>query len=79
MKFYSWLVVWSVVVTVPTGCPDYKPDPYTGEYPSTRCAVYHCEQKTNHMEKWFATKEEAEKFIENAPDDIKKNMELREN
>jgi len=34
-------VRWKVYLNVPTECPDYKPDPYTGQYPPSHCLVYH--------------------------------------
>lgn len=64
MKF---LVIWYVTSWVSMPCPDYKPDPYTGKYPTVSCAVNHGRNVTTKMEKEFAIKEEAESFIKNAP------------
>ena len=74
----SWAVIWSITVTVPTECPDYKPDPYTGKWPMTRCSVYHSETIDRNMQKEFEVKEEAEEFIKNAPENIRKAMLLKE-
>lgn len=63
-----WHLVWFVTVTVPTECPDWKPDPYTGLYPSYHCAVYHCKTETKKMEKDFASEEEAKAFVKACPD-----------
>lgn len=60
-------VTWKVTKSVPTSCPDFKPDPYTGEYPSYHCAVYHCEQVTTDMSKEFETVQEALNFMSQAP------------
>lgn len=71
-----WLVIWTLTMTVPAECPDFKPDPYTGRYPMTHCLVYHTKTVTKDMSKSFETKEEAEKFISDAPDDIRSTMRL---
>jgi hypothetical protein len=60
-------LTWKVTKTVPTACPDYVPDPYTGAYPSFHCAVYHCTTIIEEMVKDFATKEEAFSFAAKAP------------
>ena len=73
----EYCVLWTVCETVPTGCPDYKPDPYTGEYPSTHCAVYHYKIITKSMKHFFPTEKEAREFIANAPDYMRPGMELR--
>jgi len=63
----SITLTWKVSKTVPTACPDFKPDPYTGELPSTHCLVYHCETVTEKRSAVFATQEEADLFKKNAP------------
>jgi len=73
----EYCVLWTVTITVPAGCPDYKPDPYTGEYPSAHCAVYHHKTITKSMKHFFPTKKEAREFISNAPEYLKSGMELR--
>lgn len=60
-------VLWKVDIQEQAPCPDYKPDPYTGAYPSTHCAVYHFRQVTRDMDKSFPTEEEADAFIAAAP------------
>ena len=72
----KYIVVWTIIVWVATGCPDYKPDPYTGQYPSTHCLVNHGKFEEKKMEKEFSTKEEALKFIEDAPKNIKLIMQI---
>ena len=62
------LLTWKVDKTIPTPCPDYKPDPYTGEYPSFHCAVYHCETITENKTAGFLTDKEAKDFASKAPD-----------
>ena len=49
MKEVVFLVTWWVSVTTSVSCPDYKPDPITGQYPSTMCAVAHF--KTSEIKK----------------------------
>ena len=60
-------LTWKVDKTVPTACPDYTPDPHTGEYPSFHCAVYHCETITETKSKEFRIKEKAKDFADKAP------------
>ena len=74
----KYVLTWTVSVWVSMECPDYKPDPYTGEYPSMHCLVNHGEFVAKEMTKSFETKEEAEMFMNNAPDDIKSKMKLVE-
>ena len=66
-----WIVSWVVSVWVSAPCPDYKPDPYTGEYPLTACLVYHGSFEDKKMEKLFESECAAEEFINNAPDGMK--------
>lgn len=60
-------LTWKVDKTVPTQCPDYVPDPYTGQYPSYHCAVYHCKTVTEERTAEFATLKEAQQFADKAP------------
>lgn len=60
-------LTWKVDKTIPTACPDYKPDPYTGEYPSTHCLVYHSTTITEDRTAEFSTKKEAQDFAFKAP------------
>lgn len=60
-------LTWKVDKTIPIPCPDYKPDPYTGEYPSTHCLVYHCKTITENRTAEFETDKEAQDFIDKAP------------
>lgn len=60
-------LTWKVSKTIPTACPDYKPDPYTGEYPSMHCLVYHCETITENKSAEFSTEKEAKDFADKAP------------
>ncbi len=76
MKYYSWIVIWSVLVTIPISCPDFKPNPYTGEYLNTMCSVNHTDTVKRHMRAEYSTKEEALAFIDKAPKHIKDKMEL---
>lgn len=55
-------LTWSVTVVEPIPCPDYRPDPYTGQFQATHCAVYHCRTIQKQMEKEFSSKEEALEF-----------------
>ena len=61
------ILSWKVDKTVPTACPDYKPDPYTGEYPTTHCLVYHYTTITEDRTAEFATDKEAKDFANKAP------------
>ena len=72
----KYLVIWIVSTWVSTPCPDFKPNPYTGEYPQSMCLVNHGKYESKEMERFFDTKDEAEKFIANSPKDIKNSMKL---
>lgn len=74
-------ITWKVDKTIPTECPDYRPDPYTGAYPQTHCAVYHCKTITEEKTATFEKDWECESFINNAPSscyEFKINGELAE-
>ena len=60
-------LTWKVDKTIPTACPDYQPDPYTGEYPSTHCLVYHCKTITENKSAEFKTMKECKDFASKAP------------
>ena len=60
-------LTWKVDQQVQIPCPDYKTDPYTGEYPSFHCLVYHSKIVTKSMTKEFDSIEEAEDFANKAP------------
>ena len=60
-------LTWKVDKTIPTACPDYQPDPYTGEYPSFHCLVYHCKTITEDKTAEFPTEKEAKEFTNKAP------------
>jgi len=60
-------LTWKVDKTIPTACPDYKPDPYTGEYPSFHCAVYHSTTITEERTAEFSSEKEAKDFASKAP------------
>jgi len=62
------ILTWKVDRTIPIPCPDYEPDPYTGEYPSVHCLVYHCKTITEDKIAEFATDKEAKDFASKAPD-----------
>jgi len=64
---FKMILTWKINKTVPTACPAYNPDPYTGEYPSFHCSVYHCKLITEERTKEFITKEEAKDFAAKAP------------
>lgn len=74
----EFIVAWSVIVNAPAPCPDYKPNPYTGEYPSSHCLVYHTQREVKQMQESFKTRKEAEAFIAEAPKTIKPNMKILE-
>jgi len=60
-------LIWKVDVNEPVPCPDFVPDPYTGQYPSTHCLVYHFKVSTREFSKTFAGETEAAEFKKNAP------------
>lgn len=60
-------LTWKVSKTIQTECPDYKPDPYTGEYPSIHCLVFHCKTIVEDRIAEFETKKEAQEFADKAP------------
>lgn len=72
-------LTWKVRTQEPAPCPDYQPDPYTGQYPSTHCLVYHYKDVIIEKTKEFATEKEAKIFAVNAPNscyDFKLNGKL---
>jgi len=74
-----YILTWKVDKTIPTACPDYQPDPYTGEYPMTHCLVYHSKTITEDKTAEFSSKKEAEIFAYKAPQscyEFKLNGEL---
>ena len=74
-------LTWKVDITRPIPCPDYKPDIYTGQYPSTHCLVYHCETVTEQRSTEVTDEQEAKNFVLNAPSscyDFRLNGELVE-
>ncbi|HEB13600.1 MAG TPA: hypothetical protein ENI13_01320 [candidate division CPR3 bacterium] len=70
MEQKRYILRWKVRKTVAAACPDYKPDPYTGEYPKTHCLVMHTQEVVDDMGQEFESLEELEKFKEGAPQDI---------
>ncbi len=60
-------LTWKVDKTIPIPCPDYKPDLYTGKYPSTHCLVYHCKTITENKTAEFETEENCKSFANGAP------------
>ena len=73
------IVIWTVTLWVSTPFPDYKPDQYTGQYPTTHCLVLHGKYIDKEMSAMFVGREAAEEFIKNAPDDIRPRMRILEN
>ncbi len=61
------ILTWKVDKQIPAPCPDYVPDPYTGEYPSFHCAVYHFQNITEEKSRYFKSEEEAKEFAQKAP------------
>jgi len=77
----KYIITWKVDKTVPTACPDYSPDPYTGGFPTTHCLVYHFKTITEDKNAEFENKELAIEFAKNAPlscYDFRLNGELLE-
>lgn len=72
----KFIVKWQVTKQEPAQCPDYKPDPYTGDYPLMQCLVYHTKTVTKNMEKVFDTREEVDAFIVGSPAYLKDKMEV---
>ena len=60
-------LTWKIDKTIPDACPDYVPDPYTGEYPSTHCLVYHSKTITENKSAEFLSEKEAKDFADKAP------------
>src|SRR3990167_2183906 len=72
-------LTWKVDKTIPTDCPDYVPDSYTGKYPTFHCLVYHSKTITEDKTAEFKTNKEAEEFASKAPQscyDFKLNGKL---
>ena len=40
-KMIKYLISWVVVTMQPAECPDWKPDPITGQYPYAHCSAAH--------------------------------------
>jgi len=66
--FTTKILTWKSTYNRPAPCPDYKPDPYTGQYPMTHCLVYHLETVTEDRTKEFLTVKEAKEFAKKAPE-----------
>lgn len=64
----KYLVDWTYDAVVPAECPDWKPDPYTGEYPTGHCAVYHTKIERREFRRVFDTEEEVNAFTDACPD-----------
>ena len=63
-----FLVTWQAMIQHQVGCDNGPPpNPYTGEPPNYSYADYCFEFITKIMRREFPTKEEAEKFIKDAP------------
>lgn len=60
-------LTWKIDKTIPTACPDYVHDPYTGEYPSFHCLVYHFKTIIENKSAEFLTEKEAKDFADKAP------------
>lgn len=74
MAAKHWFVIWWATVTIPAECPDFKPDEYTGQLPSTHCLVYHCKEVVQKHIRQFETQAEAKAFQEKAPQAVQPNM-----
>jgi hypothetical protein len=64
-----FLVSWVVSIWIPTQCPDYKPNVYTGQYPQSICSVNHGKYVNQEMSKEFKSLIKANKFIKDSPQD----------
>lgn len=73
----NWLVAWYAWVTA-TYASVPVVDVYTGESSSCNSLTCIIGQEKKAMTKWFATKYEADQFMKNAPEHIKKHMALIE-
>lgn len=73
----NWLVAWYVVI-ISTFPSAPVVDVYTGESSNTCTLTCQIGETKKAMTKWFATKYEADQFIKNAPEHIKKHMALIE-
>ena len=71
----NWLVVWFVTVTWSTG-PTVEADPYTGMFPTMVNANAVLHSSTSMKKRAFKTKQEADDFINKAPDEVKSKMHL---
>jgi len=63
----KYILTWTVTKTIPAQCPDYQPDPYTGQYPMTHCLVYHCKTVTEQKTNEFESEKTAKEFAKGAP------------
>lgn len=78
MNYYHWLVIWFVFLAMPLGDYTKEMNEYTGIYPGTP-DIYNLQVIERRMKKVFETKEEAEEFIRNKPENLRiGEMELRE-
>jgi len=76
----AFLVTWEYSTWEPMPCPDIlKMNPYSGQsyYSMAGCLVNHGRYVSHDMSKVFETKEEAQKFIDNAPSGAK-SFEIKE-
>lgn len=65
MNILIYVVSWCLLKTVPTSCPNFKPDEF-GNYPKTSCLVYHTKTDTVCYTKSFTNKDSACSFYERA-------------
>ena len=63
----KYILIWFVSQWVFTSCPDFVPNPYTGAYPNTMCAVNHGRTVEKEMRREFNSMEELDAFKKNAP------------
>ena len=63
----KYILIWFVSQWVSTSCPDFVPNPYTGEYPNNRCLALHGRTVEVRMKREFNSMEELEEFKKGAP------------
>ncbi len=74
-----FVVIWTISTWVYDPCPNSLIDnPYTGQSIAYSCLVNHGHYEEKEMRKEFYTKQEAEAFIENAPEEIKPRMKIKD-
>lgn len=74
----KYIVLWYIITTVPVSSPFPKADEYTGKISYEQTLVQHLDTRSEVKYRAFDTKDEAQRFIDRAPENVKEGMKLVE-